>query len=164
MKTYQFGISQLVLMLIIMLPMQTVVSNEINYDGINWVVLGESPLLDRSTQYLHKGQTARGLRYARKALQRQLSLRERQIAHHNLCLGYVSQDQMEKAEEHCQYAQANLVPGQYLKELSPGLYRVSSFSSADTNFPALEVIMARNLEIHGIAAENNRLVQNSREK
>ncbi len=157
MKNYDWKLSSLALMLVIMSPMQAVVSKENIESGVNWIILGESPLLDRSSKYLHKGQAKRGLRYARKALQRKLSPQGMKIAHHNLCLGYVSQGEQEKAVQHCDYAQLNMPSGYFLKKVSEGLYRVTSYRSDSVELPALESVVARNLEIHGIAANKHRV-------
>ena len=140
-------------------PLQFTVNAEDIDDGVIWILLGESPLLDRSSKYMHKGKTDRGLRYARKALQRKLTPQGRQIAHHNLCLGYVAQDAMEKASQHCQFAEDTMPSGLHLKRVTRGLYRVTSYRSAEVEQAELGVILARNLEIHGMTAEKSRVAQ-----
>ena len=152
-------LGSLLLMLVVSYQSQAVEINKEIKNGVNWIVLGESPLLDRSSKYLHKGQTERGLRYARKALRRKLSAQAKQIAHHNLCLGYVSLGEIDKASQHCDFAQSNMSGGYYLTQVSEGLYRVTSFRSSSVDLPALDTIVARNLEIHGVSAENSRVVK-----
>ena len=159
MKKYDWKAVGLLLMLTITLPMQVAVGKENIEAGVNWIILGESPLLDRSSKYLHKGQVKRGLRYARKALQRQLSPEGLKIAHHNLCLGYLSLGEEQNAVSHCDDAQLNMPSGHYLKKVSEDLYRVTSFRSDSIELPALESVVARNLEIHGITADKHRVVR-----
>lgn len=149
----------ILLMLIMLLPFQVAVSKDKINSTPNWILIDESPLLERSSKYLYKGMSDRGLRYARKALQRKLSPLGEQLAHHNLCLGYLSQGETGKATAHCEQTQATVFEDLYLTQVEPGLYRITRYRSAGAELYPLNRLIAGNMEMNGISAKNNRLVK-----
>ena len=66
------------------LTLQTAVFADDIQTEARWILVGDSPLLDRSSKYLSNGYTKSGIKYARKALSRSQSAFTEVIAQHNL--------------------------------------------------------------------------------
>lgn len=113
-----------------------------------WVMLGESPLLDRSSKYLYKGNDVRGVRYAEKTLARRQAPLIQALAHHNLCIGYTRLGEAEAALSHFEAARTAVLPRVALKQIKPGLYRASKKRSAAADGINLAGLVARNLDIN----------------
>ena len=114
--------------------------------GTAWILVGDSPLLDRSSKYLFKGKYERGIKYAKKALARSQSQYTQVIGHHNLCMAYRAiGDSM--AESHCQKAARLTIPVASLKQLKPGLYKLGRKRAQQASL-TLDQLIARNLQMN----------------
>lgn len=77
------------------------VSANQDYSGVNWIITGNSPTLDKSTNLLARGNVKAGIRYARKAMHRSRSPLRDLIASHNLCLGLMMEKEFDAAADYC---------------------------------------------------------------
>lgn len=123
---------------------------ENNVAETNWILLEESPLLDRSSRYLSNGYIERGIRYAKKALARKQSDYGKLIIHHNLCIAYVTQGQMALATKHCAEAGNISIADTFLKEVRPGLYKISHKKVARAEMKMFNSVIAQNLQNKGL--------------
>ncbi len=111
-----------------------------------WVLVGDSPLLDRSSKNLFNGNTKTGIKYALKALVRSQSKFSPVIALHNLCIAYTSQNDLIRAAEYCAEAANTKMPMVSLKEIKPGLYKISRSKKVSAETMTLNSLIAQNLE------------------
>jgi hypothetical protein len=149
----------LILVTIGMIMTQHTVLAENNTADTNWVLVGDSPLLDRSSKFLSNGYTRAGIRYAKKALARSQSKYSDLIARHNLCIGYHLQREVDTAAAHCALARTMPMTDVSLKMIKPGLYKISRRNQVEENAIKLETIIAQNLEIDGLNRELPRIAQ-----
>ena len=138
---------------------QAAVSADNNSKDTNWILLGDSPLLDRSSKLLSNGKIKAGIKYANKALARSQSKYTHLIVAHNLCIAYLSQGEMALASEHCAQAGDLSMPDTYLKEIKPGLYKIARKRGARQESIALDALIAQNLQINGLNKGLSRVAQ-----
>ena len=125
----------------------------------SWILLGESPSLDRSSLFMSNGFTKSGIKYAKKALRFKQSEAARMLAHHNLCIAYLTQGKTELAVKHCPLAQNILMSDAYLKELRPGLYKVTRARGTKPGITTISATITNNLKINGLSENEQWLVQ-----
>ncbi len=141
-----------------MLAFQTAV-NAGNSDEVTaWVMVGDSPLLDRSSKYMFKANYSAGIKYAKKALARSQSAYTQIIAQHNLCIAYTRTEEVALARTHCDLARENSIDQTFLKQIKPGLYKIVR-NRASADLPLLDKLLAQNLRKEGIKVEINRLAK-----
>ena len=118
-----------------------------NAQATAWILVGDSPLLDRSSKYLFKGKYEGGIKYAKKALARSQSEYTQVIGQHNLCIAYQATGKAALAENHCRNAAGLSIPAAALKQLKPGLYKLSR-KRVNQDMPTLDKLIARNLQLN----------------
>lgn len=120
-----------------------------NLPSSAWILTGESPLLDRSSKYLFKGNTDAGIKYAMKALARSQSAYTSVIAHQNLCLAFAHEGRTDQAALHCTVARDSEMGNVALTEIKPGLYKISRRPSGERDALMLAAVIAKNLQGQG---------------
>lgn len=131
-----------------------------NGSQINWIMTGNSPLLDRSTAYLARGNTSLGIRYAYKALERSQSSMKDLIGNHNLCIALTLEGKVEAAASHCRKAESMEIPDLSLRRIKDGLYKVrrgNTVSGTDTSIGLLITGNLRNLTGNQVSQLDTRL-------
>ncbi|MBT7951062.1 MAG: hypothetical protein HN764_05515 [Gammaproteobacteria bacterium] len=142
-----------------MIAMQTTVLAENNEIIANWVLVGDSPLLDRSSKFLSNGYLDSGIKYAHKALARSQSKYVEVIARQNLCIAYAAKGQTNLATEHCALAESASMPMAMLKEIKPGLYKITRNKKVRADAITLEAVIAQNLENNKLSNDIPHLAQ-----
>lgn len=108
------------------------------------VLSGSSVNLDNSTRALAAGRDGAAIRYAGRVLERNPDRIEAAIARHNLCLAWMGQGGVEKAEAHCRFAAAADLGGVRVRQ--DGNYFVIARRNADgADTEALQAVLGRNL-------------------
>ena len=125
------------------LPVTAVYANDVSTE-IEWILIGDTVHLDRSTRYLMNGLERAGIRHAEKALRRDGSALNQLIANHNLCLGLVREGEIKKAKPYCQTLSRLPVPQLSLEQVKPGLYKTVTESGHGTGLE-LKTVIAGNL-------------------
>lgn len=140
------------------LAFQVSVKAENIEEGTAWVLVGNSPLLDRSSKYMFKANYSAGIKYAKKALARSQSVYTQVIAQHNLCIAYTRTDELALAKAHCELARENSIDQTYLKQIKPGLYKIVKNRKA-ADLPVLDKLLTQNLRKEGIKVDINHLAK-----
>ena len=96
------------------------------HQDVSWILTGDSPTLDKSTNYLARGNIRAGIRYARQALQRSRSPYREVIANHNLCLGLRLEQQFDSAAAYCSAAENISIPDAGLVEIHRGFFKITA--------------------------------------
>ncbi|NKB36857.1 MAG: hypothetical protein GKR93_06750 [Gammaproteobacteria bacterium] len=156
-KLYLKALIRFLLGLSIMASQVTVYA-ENNDDMTAWVMVGDSPLLDRSSKSMFKGNYNSGIKYGRKALARSQSAYTQIVAQHNLCIAYTKTNAVALAKSHCELAQKSTIDKTFLKQIKPGLYKVVR-NRASADLPVLDKMLAHNLRKEGINTEIDRLAR-----
>ncbi len=86
--------------------------NRTGQNDINWFSSGTSSLLNHSSVALGSKRINRGLRFAHQALAGKLNPVDEFIAYHNLCIGHLAADSLERASQPCAHA-VDLAQGAY---------------------------------------------------
>ena len=141
-----------------MMAFQGVVNSAENEEMTAWVMVGDSPLLDRSSKSLFKDNYSAGIKYAKKALARSQSPYTQIIAQHNLCIAYTKSGDTALAESHCDLAQNSTIDQTFLKQIKPGLYKVVR-NRGKADLPVLQELFAQNMRIEGIDVSMDRLAK-----
>lgn len=113
--------------------------------NFNWIMTGDSPLLDRSTAYLARGYTKLGIRYAHKALARSRSPLKDLIGNHNLCIALTMAGDVETASSHCKKVEAAGIPHLSLRKIKDGLYKLRRRHAVDGADTVIETLITGNL-------------------
>jgi hypothetical protein len=130
-----------------------------NIQEANWVLVGDSPLLDRSSKYLWKGNLKSGIKYAHKALARSQSEYASIIAIHNLCMAYTAQGEIALSSQYCVKVEQALMPEANLKEIKPGLYKIVRRKKTKLGVPTLGAVIVQNLESNRLNTESPHLAR-----
>jgi hypothetical protein len=112
---------------------------------IRWIMTGDSPSVDRSSTYLANGNIDQGIRYAMKALQRDLSATNELLATHNLCLAMILKGQQDEGQVYCDKVANMPSPQLAVKRVKEGLYKVSKRKSVTTMM--FETLITNNLNL-----------------
>lgn len=145
------------LLTIAMMMAQATVFAENNTVDTKWILVGDSPLLDRSSKYLSNDYTRAGIRYALKALARSQSEYTQIIAQQNLCIAYHRQAELALAAEHCTLARSLSMPEARLSMVKPGIYKIKRTNQSDANAIKLDTVIAHNLRIDNINTVSSRV-------
>lgn len=148
------SISAIALTAILTMSFQPLVLAEQQARDINWIMVGDSPTLDRSSTFLANGNTKSGIRFANRALQRSQSPLKTMIANHNLCFALMLEGNDTEAKVYCDRMQTLPMPEVSLKQVRQGLYKVTK-RSTDIK---LGTLITQNL---ADIQTGNRLVQKS---
>lgn len=142
-----------------MITMQGAVLANNNEIEAKWILVGDSPLLDRSSKYLSNGYLESGIKYAHKALARSQSKYLAVIANQNLCLAYTAQGETTLASDHCALAENASMPMAMLIKIKPGLYKISRNKNVKADAMTLEAVVAQNLETNKLLKDIPHLAQ-----
>jgi hypothetical protein len=142
-----------------LLTLQTTVFADNIQTEARWILVGDSPLLDRSSKYLSNGYTKSGIKYARKALSRSQSAFTEVIAQHNLCIAYTRKAEETLAREHCLRAANAFMPNASLKEIKPGLYKIVRRRKPDSSLLTLNAVITQNLALNEMKRDAVQIAQ-----
>ena len=124
----------------------------------DWITVGDSPTLDRSSSYLANGNIKLGIRYANKALKRSKSPLKDVIANHNLCIAWTMEGNSETALHFCEKVSSLQIPEMSLKKVREGLYKVSKRGYRDSGV-ALNTLISHNLAFYQVEKDASQLAQ-----